>query len=930
MAYAVFDVTAHGEGIGGSVGLLDRNGEVVGVLAGLWCGDDEGPREDPAVNTRTAGTTGSDAGGRSGGEFDGTPGESVEAGGLLAFAVDELRALASGILKFDIDELDARTGFDAFGFDSISLIALAQQAGERLGIELTPAVFFDRNTFASLGEHLVAEHHATLRTAYERSTGAPDRTGTSARPPETPPRPTPDAGHRSAREKAEVPDAAPRPTSPRPPVANAAFPIAVIGAAGSFPGAPDLDAYWANLAAGTDHVTAFPADRYDTRYARIVEASDFPRHAGVLDGVDAFDAAFFHILPREAELMDPQHRLALQTVWNAVENSGYAPTGLPGNTGLFFGVSGTDYATLLAAHGTPPDAFTSTGNAHSMLANRISYVLDIHGPSEPVDTACSSSLVAVHRAVEALRSGACDAAIAGGVNLLLSVDTFVSAAQAGMLSPDGRCKTFASDANGYVRGEGVGAVVLKPLDAAERDGDAILAVVVGSAENHGGRANSLTAPNGTAQADLVVRAMDGIDPRTIGYLEAHGTGTALGDPVEVQALRSAYRRLGSDGGGTCALGSVKANIGHLEAAAGIAGLLKTVLAMEHGTLPPSRNCDEINPYIQLDGSPFRIIRASEPWERPSDRHGAPVPRRAGVSSFGFGGANCHVVMEEYPGKDQQAASVRDPDASEGRRVAVPLSARTERDLRERARDLLAHLEDARHTDSLRSIAWTLQTGRQPMAERVGWAVSSRGELLSRLREFTSDSGDGPDPAPGQDPDGLTELIARWQGGGEVEWHQLYGRDGAGTGTPRRAHLPAYPFARDRYWIPRSAEPDASAQAPVPGRELPSVPGPAAREPVPAPASGTTLLVPRWTPRPAAGVAGPAAGSPYRHHAVILCGTPASLKDGVERLLPGCAATPSPRPGNARRPASPTCHGRSSSSSGRSRRRRTTGPRWCRW
>ncbi|NEE20348.1 polyketide synthase, partial [Streptomyces sp. SID7499] len=257
--------------------------------------------------------------------------------------------------------------------------------------------------------------------------------------------------------------------------------------------------------------------------------------------------------------------------------------------------------TLLAAHGTPPDAFTSTGNAHSMLANRISYVLDIHGPSEPVDTACSSSLVAVHRAVEALRSGACDAAIAGGVNLLLSVDTFVSAAQAGMLSPDGRCKTFASDANGYVRGEGVGAVVLKPLAAAERDGDAILAVIVGSAENHGGRANSLTAPNGAAQADLVVRAMDGIDPRTIGYLEAHGTGTPLGDPVEVQALRSAFRRLGSEGEGTCALGSVKPNIGHLEAAAGIAGLLKTVLAMEHGTLPPSRNCDEINPYIQLDG-----------------------------------------------------------------------------------------------------------------------------------------------------------------------------------------------------------------------------------------------------------------------------------------------------------------------------------------
>ncbi|MET9702721.1 SDR family NAD(P)-dependent oxidoreductase [Streptomyces griseus] len=888
VAYAVFDVTASGEGIGGSVGLLDRNGGVVGVLAGLWCGDDEGPREDPEVTARTSGATTAGARGGNGQADDGTPGETGEAGRLLAFAVDELRGLASGILKFDPGELDARTGFDAFGFDSISLVALASQASERLGVELTPAVFFDRSTLASLGEHLVAEHAATLRTAYEQSTGTPARadapatavrtSGTSAGTPRTsgaPRPPAPETGHRTRRESAGAPDAAPRPADP-----GGAFPIAVIGASGRFPGAPDLDAYWANLAAGTDQVTAFPVDRYDEEYARIVEASDFPRHAGVLDGVDAFDAAFFRILPREAELMDPQHRLALQTVWNAVENSGYAPADLPPGTGLFFGVSGTDYATLLAAHGTPPDAFTSTGNAHSMLANRISYVLDIHGPSEPVDTACSSSLVAVHRAVEALRSGACDAAIAGGVNLLLSVDTFVSAAQAGMLSPDGRCKTFASDANGYVRGEGVGAVVLKPLAAAERDGDAILAVIVGSAENHGGRANSLTAPNGAAQADLVVRAMDGIDPRTIGYLEAHGTGTPLGDPVEVQALRNAFRRLGSDGEGTCALGSVKPNIGHLEAAAGIAGLLKTVLAMEHGTLPPSRNLDEINPYIQLDGSPFRIVRACEPWERATDEHGAPVPRRAGVSSFGFGGANCHVVLEEYPGRDQEAAA--DPDAPGGRRVAVPLSARTERELRERARDLLAHLEDARRTDSLRSIAWTLQTGREAMAERVGWAVASRGELASRLREFISGSGDGPDPVPGQDRDGLTGMMARWCAGGEAEWRRLYGPDG--SGTPRRAHLPAYPFARDRYWIPRSPEPSAPTRSHAAGPERAvAVP---AREPAPVPAPATTLLVPRWTPRPAAGAPGPADGSPYRRHAVILCGTPASLREGVGRLLPG--------------------------------------------
>lgn len=560
-----------------------------------------------------------------------------------------------------------------------------------------------------------------------------------------------------------------------------------------------------------------------------------------------------------------------------------------------------------------------------MLANRISYVLDIHGPSEPVDTACSSSLVAVHRAVEALRSGACDAAIAGGVNLLLSVDTFVSAAQAGMLSPDGRCKSFASDANGYVRGEGVGAVVLKPLAAAERDGDAILAVIVGSAENHGGRANSLTAPNGAAQADLVVRAMEGIDPRTIGYLEAHGTGTPLGDPVEVQALRSAFRRLGSDGGGTCALGSVKANIGHLEAAAGIAGLLKTVLAMEHGTLPPSRNCDEINPYIQLDGSPFRMVRACEPWERATGPHGAPVPRRAGVSSFGFGGANCHVVLEEYPGSAQEAAP--DLDVTGGRRAAVPLSARTERELRERARGLLAHLEDARHTDSLRSIAWTLQTGREAMAERVGWAVSSRGELISRLGEFISGSGSGPDPAPGQDRDGLTGMIARWCGGGEAEWRRLYGPDG--SGTPRRAHLPAYPFARDRYWIPRSPALPAPTPAPPPAWSAPRSPRPRG-EPPPFRPRRRRCSCPGGRrgppPGPRAPPTAPRTGVTWSSCAEHPhpCGTASSA------CCPGCSATPSRRPGSARRPASPTCHGRSSSSSGRSWGRRTTGPRCCRW
>ncbi|MGW1409041.1 SDR family NAD(P)-dependent oxidoreductase [Streptomyces sp. NPDC002403] len=846
VAYVVFDVTAGTEGLGGSVGLLDRNGRVVGVLSDMWCGDDEGPRKDQGMSERAV--DGAEAADR------GTPGEDSD--GVISFAVDELRGMAGGILKFELGELDSRTGFDAFGFDSISLVTLSKQVRERFGIDLTPAVFFDRNTFDSLGRYLFTEHEGLLRAAYERSL-----------PPDPGGEPAPGPGSRpgggttgTAEETTAAPDPAPA-GSRRPAPGDTPLPVAVIGAAGRFPGAPDLDAYWANLAAGTDHVTAFPPDRYDTAYARIAEAAEFPHHAAVLDDVDAFDAAFFRILPREAELMDPQHRLALQTAWNAVEHSGYAPSGLPANTGLFFGVSGTDYATLLAAHGTPPDAFTSTGNAHSMLANRISYILDIHGPSQPVDTACSSSLVAVHRAVEAIRSGACDAAIAGGVNLLLSVDTFVSAGRAGMLSPDGRCKTFASEANGYVRGEGVGAVVLKPLADAERDGDAILAVIVGTAENHGGRANSLTAPNGTAQSDLVVRAMGGIDPRTIGYVEAHGTGTALGDPVEVRALQAAFRQLGSDGPATCGLGSVKTNIGHLEAAAGIAGLLKVVLAMKHGTLPQSLHCDRINPYIQLDGGPFRIVRANEPWERPRDRDGELAPRRAGVSSFGFGGANCHVVVEEYTGEAAHTSTAQDADGP-GSQVAVPLSARTRQQLRERARNLLAHLEDTPRPAALRSIGWTLQTGREAMAERVGWVVSSRRELGQKLREFISGSASGPQHGAWSARDGLVGVVERWSAGEEVDWRRLYGA--AGSALPGRAHLPTYPFARDRYWLPGGAEKVNSVAEQ-------------------GPSAGTTLFVPRWTPKPASRDL--ADETPYTHHAVILCGAPAALRDSVERRLP---------------------------------------------
>ncbi|MEU2743005.1 SDR family NAD(P)-dependent oxidoreductase, partial [Streptomyces sp. NPDC007095] len=896
----VLDLVPGTAGLGGRVLLLDGSGRLVGELTDVWWGDEDAesdalrptrravpaahaltsavgrismsarvPDTAEAVGTGISGVTGfasrngsapevetrtgpetrtpTDPKAETLTEPESGPGAGSDGAAAVAFVAGELRVIAAGILGFEADEIEPTTGFYAFGFDSISLVTLAQQVGERFGVRVSPALFFDLDTLDALARHLVAEFGDRIPSAHP-SSPAPDAARATARPATPPtaparlggaslPAPTSEAAAgpvapELAVPKADVPgnpDAlAPRgaslvgdpaPAAATPHGSGAPMPVAIVGAAGRFPGARDLDAYWANLVGGVDSVTEFPADRYDETYARVVEEADFPPYAGVLDDVDAFDAGFFGIYPREAELLDPQHRLALETVWSALEDSAHRPAELPADTGVFLGVSGTDYATLLTGYGVAPDAFTATGNAHSMLANRVSFTLDLRGPSEPVDTACSSSLVALHRALEAIRSGACSMAIAGGVNLLLSTDTFVSAHRAGMLSPDGRCRTFSEDANGYVRGEGVGAVVLKPLAAAERDGDDVFGVLLGSAENHGGRAHSLTAPNADAQAEVVAAAVGDTDPDTIGYIETHGTGTALGDPVEVRALRSAFRRLGAAGGGACGLGSVKTNIGHLEAAAGIAGLLKVLLAMEHGVLPGTLHCPEVNPHIELDDGPFRLVRENEAWPRPTGRDGTPAPRRAGVSSFGFGGVNCHVVVEEYTGPDTGTADAISSDAdaddrSEAGAVLVPLSARSEERLREVAGNLLDRLRDTRRAPvPLASLAWTLQTGREALPERVGWMVDSSGELLVALQEFVASgqagdnglrgtaarTGAGPhrrgttgEPVAGA---GLREVLQRWTSGSEPDWRGLYG-----ARTPRRAHLPTYPFARDRFWI----------------------------------------------------------------------------------------------------------------------------------
>ncbi|MCP4694986.1 MAG: polyketide synthase, partial [Desulfobacterales bacterium] len=352
-------------------------------------------------------------------------------------------------------------------------------------------------------------------------------------------------------------------------------------------------------------------------------------------------------------------RLMMMYAWKAMEDAGVSAGSLAGtSTAIFIGTAGGGYSELIFRANMEIEAYSIAGIAPSVGPNRMSYFLDIHGPSEPVETACSSSLVALHRAAAAIETGACEMAIAGGVNTMLTPDAHISFSKAGMLSRDGRCKTFSDQADGYVRAEGVGMLFLKKLEDALRSGDHIYGVIKGGAENHGGRANSLTAPNPKAQAELLktVYAKSGVDIRTVGYIEAHGTGTKLGDPIETDALKAAFKELGEAsgdsgaGGAYCGLGSVKTNIGHTELAAGIAGVIKVLLQMKYGTLVRSLHCDRVNPYLRLEDSPFYIVRENRKWESLRDSQDRVVPRRAGISSFGFGGVNAHVILEEYVGE----------------------------------------------------------------------------------------------------------------------------------------------------------------------------------------------------------------------------------------------------------------------------------------
>ena len=414
-------------------------------------------------------------------------------------------------------------------------------------------------------------------------------------------------------------------------------PIAIVGMGCRLPGKSDsAEAYWALLRDGVDAIAGLPRGRWKSS----VEA---PRYqGGFLSDVDRFDAGFFGITAREAEQLDPQHRLLMEVVWESLWDARLRPEATAGScSGVFVAVYNNDYFRLQFSHPANINAYTSSGTSHSTAVGRISFLLDWKGPSIAIDTACSSSLVAVHMACHSLRAGECRLAVAGGVSLILAPEELISLTRLGMLASDWRCKTFDSRADGFVPGEGCGIVVLKRLSDALADGDTIRAIIRGTAVNQDGRTTVLTAPNGLAQQVVIRAALANaqVAPTEIGYVEAHGTGTALGDPIELESLSEV---LGT-GDSPCLVGSVKTNFGHLEAAAGVAGLMKVVLALEHEQIPRNLHFRRLNPHIRLDGSRLAIADRVTAWPR------GPVPRFAGVSSFGFGGTNAHLVLEEAPG-----------------------------------------------------------------------------------------------------------------------------------------------------------------------------------------------------------------------------------------------------------------------------------------
>ncbi|NET25422.1 type I polyketide synthase [Okeania sp. SIO1I7] len=544
---------------------------------------------------------------------------------------------------------------------------------------------------------------------------------------------------------------------------------AIIGISCRFPGADDYNQFWKNMEVGVNSISEIPSQRWEVEkhYSPVPNKPNktISKWGGLVEGIDEFDAYLFNISPREAEKVDPQHRIMLELSWSCIEDAGYSPSQLSGkNVGVFMGACNYDSILLMNRNQDNVEGHSGTGTWTCMIPNRISSFFNLHGPSIPIDTACSSSLVAIHYALKSLKESECEMALVGGISVLFTSTTYIQMSQLGMLSPTGQCRTFSSDADGYVRGEGAGVVLLKPLAKAIEDGDRIYGVIQGSAVNHGGKARTITSPNVYAQAQVIRAAYTkaNISPDTVSYIESHGTGTPLGDPIEINALKRAYRQLYQQYGVEktekpyCGIGAVKSNIGHLEGAAGIAGLIKVLLAMKYKKLPKIVNFKELNPRISFKDTPFYLIEETQEWKRLKNESGEEIPRRAGLSSFGIGGVNAHIVLEEpleeeikiqkrvligeasSEFKTHSRKSKVKSDSLDRPQEILTLSAQTEKAVRELAKKYQTYLQSKTEA-SLQDICFSASRGRTHFAERLAIVAESNSDLEQKLADFLEDN-----------------------------------------------------------------------------------------------------------------------------------------------------------------------------------------------
>ncbi|MCX7293678.1 MAG: alpha/beta fold hydrolase [Janthinobacterium sp.] len=765
----------------------------------------------------------------------------------------------SKTLKLPVHKLSSTEPLETYGIDSILVVELATVL-QGVFDNVSSTLFFEYRTIDELAAHFIQVQPQAVAAVLGQVPADGAATAAAAVPAAGAAHRV-DAVRQPARRWPPVPRTGPAPALP--PAARAASrDVAIVGLSGRYAQAGNVDEFWENLKQGRNCITDIPRERWDhTAYfdpRKGQPGKSYSKWGGFIDGIDLFDPLFFNIAPREAVYMDPQERLFLMEAYSSIEDAGYMPAalGAGGKVGVFVGVMNSNYG---------------TGTRQWSIANRVSYLYNFQGPSMAVDTACSSSLTAVHLALESLRSGACDVAVAGGVNLIVDPQQYVALSAMNMLSAGDSCRAFGDQADGFVDGEGVGAVVLKPLEAAIADGDQIYGVIKASSINHGGKTNGYTVPNPHAQAAAIAGALAAahIDPRTISYIEAHGTGTPLGDPIEIAGLSRAFGAT-RQAGQFCAIGSVKSNIGHCESAAGIASITKVLLQLKHGQIAPSLHTAALNTHIDFGATPFSVQRELGEWHRPMleiDGRQVEVPRRAGVSSFGAGGSNAHLVIEEY-----MAGAARAPAAPGHHGAVTPvlvvLSAKNAERLRAQVQRLVNAIgRQCWKDEHLAGLAYTLQVGREPMEERLALAVDSMAVLCAHLEAWLAGD-DTPAVYQGQvkrnqeamalfaADDELQEAVSKWVErkkfskvlelwvrGLAFDWNALYGEH-----KPQRLSLPSYPFAPERYWLDRNvASADLSGHLPAAFSGKPPASGPAPLADTDGAGAQLALLSPVWQP-----------------------------------------------------------------------------------